>query len=72
MKKLLKYFALLIFLYILWYLGFGYFSFLLFFAVLCVLCLCLIFSLIPMKKTTIAIQLHKDKSYPHSMWSDHR
>ncbi len=60
MKKLLKYFALLIFLYILWYLGFGYFSFLLFFAVLCVLCLCLIFSLIPMKKTTIAIQLHKD------------
>lgn len=60
MKNLFKYFAFLIFLYILWYFGFGYFSFLLFFMILAVISLCLLFSVIPMKKTTVSLKLHND------------
>lgn len=60
MKNLLKYLGFLLLLYLLWYLGFGYFSFLLFFVIVCIIVFCLLISCIPMKKTTITLQLNKD------------
>ncbi len=57
MKNLIKYLVFLIFLYLLWFFVLGYFSFLLFFMFLSLLVLCLLLSIIPMRKTTITMEI---------------
>lgn len=59
MKNLLKYFCFLAFLYGLWRFVSGYFSFLLFLMTFCLICICLLFSIIPMRKSTISIKMQQ-------------
>lgn len=59
MKNLLKYFCFLAFLYGLWRFVSGYFSFLLFLMAFCLICICLLLSIIPMRKTTISIKMQQ-------------
>ena len=59
MKNLLKYFCFLAFLYGLWRFVSGYFSFLLFLMAFCLICICLLLSIIPMRKSTISIKMQQ-------------
>lgn len=60
MKNFLKYFGVLIFLLILWYFGLGYFAFLLFFMMFCLMSICILISIVPMKKTTVSLELSQE------------
>lgn len=59
MKNILKYCAFLLFLYGLWYVVLGYFPFLIFFMCIILIVICLLLSIVPMKKTMVKMLLQE-------------